>query len=289
MRIGIFWHVKREHTERHHYHEPSERDTGMPLMVVASGSSRWYGTDSFARRHTGFWGIELVTLGGAVFMQDSREYRVRQGDAFLLRPGTTNSYGCDSGAMLHKRYLQIRGAAADRLFETCGLSSSDMLRLSKSQYVTAISLMKHIHAECGNWTAVSPARVSAQAYALLLVLRESAVVTTPQNAYVERAMEWVQRNVPEPVGVRACAAFAGITTTHLNRLIKREIGCSMKQYMLTQKMAAAANLLRETNASVAAVAGSVGFADPLYFSHAFRRHHGRSPLQYRTWIRQSRI
>ena len=99
---------------------------------------------------------------------------------------------------------------------------------------------------------------------------------------------WAQQMVAAPATVRACAARVGVTPTHLNRLMRAHCGCSTKRYLLAQKMAAAANLLRETNASVAAVAAQAGFEDPLYFSHAFRRFHGRCPSRYRQWIRTAR-
>ena len=46
-------------------------------------------------------------------------------------------------------------------------------------------------------------------------------------------------------------------------------------------MLEAARLLRFTDATVGEVAHRAGFADPLYFSRAFKRHAGEPPVAYR--------
>ena len=46
-------------------------------------------------------------------------------------------------------------------------------------------------------------------------------------------------------------------------------------------MLEAARLLRFSDLSVGEVAFRAGFADPLYFSRAFKRHRGEAPMAYR--------
>ena len=53
-------------------------------------------------------------------------------------------------------------------------------------------------------------------------------------------------------------------------------------------MLEAARLLRFTHLSVGEVAFRAGFEDPLYFSRAFKRHHGEPPLAYRERLRGAR-
>jgi AraC-like DNA-binding protein len=46
-------------------------------------------------------------------------------------------------------------------------------------------------------------------------------------------------------------------------------------------MVEAARLLRFTDLTVQGVSQRVGFADPLYFSRAFKRRRGEAPMAYR--------
>ena len=50
-------------------------------------------------------------------------------------------------------------------------------------------------------------------------------------------------------------------------------------------MLEAARLLRFTDLSVGEVAFRAGYADQLYFSRAFKRHHDEAPMGYREHVR----
>lgn len=50
-------------------------------------------------------------------------------------------------------------------------------------------------------------------------------------------------------------------------------------------MLQATRLLRFTDLAISQIAYRCGYNDPLYFSRAFKRHHGQSPANYRASIR----
>ena len=50
-------------------------------------------------------------------------------------------------------------------------------------------------------------------------------------------------------------------------------------------MLEAARLLRYTDRTVGEIAHATGFTDPLYFSRAFKRRFGESPMAYRDTVR----
>ena len=50
-------------------------------------------------------------------------------------------------------------------------------------------------------------------------------------------------------------------------------------------MLEAARLLGFTDLTVGEVAFRTGFEDQLYFSRAFKRHHGEAPMTYRARVR----
>jgi AraC-like DNA-binding protein len=58
-------------------------------------------------------------------------------------------------------------------------------------------------------------------------------------------------------------------------------GRATKDLITERVMLEAARLLRFTDLSVSEVAHRAGFADPLYFSRAFKRRHDESPQAYR--------
>ena len=65
------------------------------------------------------------------------------------------------------------------------------------------------------------------------------------------------------------------------RALSQVTGRSTKELVTDRVMLEAAWLLRYTDDTVGEVAHRAGFADPLYFSRAFKRHAGEPPVAYR--------
>ena len=71
----------------------------------------------------------------------------------------------------------------------------------------------------------------------------------------------------------------------LSRALSEVTGRSTKELITDRVMLEAARLLRFTDLSVGEVAHRAGFADPLYFSRAFKRHAGEAPSDFRAAVR----
>ena len=67
----------------------------------------------------------------------------------------------------------------------------------------------------------------------------------------------------------------------LSQALNRVTGRSTKELVTDRVMLEAARLLRFTDRTIGEIAYETGFADPLYFSRAFKRHHGHAPSAYR--------
>ena len=77
------------------------------------------------------------------------------------------------------------------------------------------------------------------------------------------------------------ARQAGVSRSYLYRAFQAEFGCSPSAYLIRYRIQRACQLLRHSQLSIDAVAASVGFQDPFYFSRAFHRETGSSPSAYR--------
>ncbi len=73
----------------------------------------------------------------------------------------------------------------------------------------------------------------------------------------------------------------GLPAAALSKALAQASGRTTKELITDRVMIEAARLLRFTDLTVGQVADRVGFADPLYFSRAFKRHQGDSPQAFR--------
>lgn len=95
---------------------------------------------------------------------------------------------------------------------------------------------------------------------------------------VTRAMS---EQLGAPFSLAALAAIAGMSEFHFNRLFKKATGMPPSQYQIKLRMQEARRLLRETPASIVAIANDVGYANPSHFAQLFRKETGLSPSDYR--------
>lgn len=79
----------------------------------------------------------------------------------------------------------------------------------------------------------------------------------------------------------AYADALSVPAATLARALNHVTGRGTKELILDRVMLEAARLLRYTDLSVQEVARRTGYADPLYFSRAFKRQVGESPMSYR--------
>ncbi len=83
------------------------------------------------------------------------------------------------------------------------------------------------------------------------------------------------------------AEALGVPGAALSRALAHVTGRPTKELVTDRVMLEAARLLRFTDLTVGEVAFRTGFADQLYFSRAFKRHHGRAPSAYRADVHAS--
>jgi AraC family transcriptional activator of pobA len=76
-----------------------------------------------------------------------------------------------------------------------------------------------------------------------------------------------------------------VPPAQLSRALAHVTGKPTKQLVTDRVMLEAARLLGFTDLTVGEVAFRTGFEDQLYFSRAFKRHHGEAPMTYRARVR----
>jgi AraC family transcriptional regulator, transcriptional activator of pobA len=81
------------------------------------------------------------------------------------------------------------------------------------------------------------------------------------------------------------AAVLGVPPSALSRALTQVTGRGTKELVTDRVMLEATRLLRFTDLSAKEVAFRTGFADPFYFSRAFKRHFGEAPSAYRQRVR----
>jgi len=94
--------------------------------------------------------------------------------------------------------------------------------------------------------------------------------------------EHVASRLGEEWSLERLAGYCHMSTEHLRRLCRRELGRSPMHHVIYLRMQLAARLLAGTEDKVETIAHAVGYENPFVFSTTFKKWVGWRPSEYRT-------
>lgn len=114
----------------------------------------------------------------------------------------------------------------------------------------------------------------------------SSCVTRRRESMPRLLAEKAARYIEEHYGESSLSAESVCAHLHVSRsyffeVFKKEMGCSFVQYLTDVRMERAAALLSDPGMKTITVAYAVGYEEPNYFSHVFKRRFGMTPARYR--------
>ncbi len=100
-------------------------------------------------------------------------------------------------------------------------------------------------------------------------------------ASLASTLEFLEEKFAEPISPTQLAKRAGLSPVRFARLIKRIFRITPSQLITQTRLAAAAQMLEESDRSVADIALDCGFYDHSAFTRAFRSATGQTPTLFR--------
>lgn len=98
---------------------------------------------------------------------------------------------------------------------------------------------------------------------------------------VRAAMTLLEARIEEPTPVPRVCREIGVSQRKLERLFRRDIGCTIVQYSKLLRLQYARVLLSSTRMSIREVSAACGFNSMSYFSQSFLNAFGKKPSEYR--------
>ncbi|SIO45177.1 transcriptional regulator, AraC family [Burkholderia sp. GAS332] len=105
---------------------------------------------------------------------------------------------------------------------------------------------------------------------------------------LRRALDFIEANLAQPIGLADVAASTGLTRMHFAAQFRSTTGYSPHAYLLRRRIEHAQMLLRSSTFSVLDVALSCGFGSHAHFTTVFGRMVGESPNSWRTRMLQAK-
>ena len=118
------------------------------------------------------------------------------------------------------------------------------------------------------------------------ILEEIFISAKDQQKYGTQALftrvsYYIQNNYMNTMTVKELAEKHGVSENHLFYVFNKHVNIGPIEYIKEYRLNHVKNLLITSDASIAEVAESVGYLDPLYFSRIFKGKFGVSPSMFR--------
>lgn len=259
------------------------------LYVNCCGCSQTQPLHSFGPAVKPHYLIHFVLSGRGIFRSQDKEYHLEAGYGFLIEPEELAFYQADGQDPWTYVWVGFDGSEAEGCLRAMGLSGRHPIfksGRSEELYDTVRDMMEHNTFGMAN----DLRRNGLLSIFLSLIAADSDVVeqneTDRGNAYVRKAVAFIQTNYCDPIKVTDVAEYVCINRSYLYTLFQNYLGMSPQQFLTAFRITKARELLESTSYSIESIALSCGYADALNFTKAFRGMKGMSPSAFRKQARE---
>ena len=115
-----------------------------------------------------------------------------------------------------------------------------------------------------------------------LSLRPEAPAEMKYSHVISRAEKYVSENFCDPnISLISVAQHVGMSAAHFSTVFSQTEGRPFIAYLTALRIERAKELLTGTNMKLSDIALEIGYNEPNYFSHVFRKTEGMTPKEYR--------
>lgn len=107
-------------------------------------------------------------------------------------------------------------------------------------------------------------------------------LSTGISPEIQKCCDFIQIHIERKVTAAELANCSGYSEAHLARKFKQELGMTIAEYTISQKMKYAEALLQSENKTVQEVAEQLGFHSQSYFGQQFKKVTGTTPGEYQS-------
>lgn len=230
--------------------------------------------------------IHYIDKGKGTLVTKDQTFDIHPGDGFVIYPGEVVTYGVGNDDPWHCYWVGFHGLNTEKYLTECGLNAENRLFHFEDDGVL-VNHMSEIIRASDDFT-VPYIRSLGLLYIFFSLLTEqhdkndrNRPHLTRENVHVLQAVQYIQHHYMHRFKMSELADRLGYNRSYFCSIFKAFMKVSPKQYLMNIRIAKACELMKHTDLTLAEIARSTGFDDPLYFSKIFKRERFHTPQAYR--------
>lgn len=102
-----------------------------------------------------------------------------------------------------------------------------------------------------------------------------------QKSQIDSICQYIRSNMDVDIRRTDIAKLVHLNPNYVSRLFKNEMGMSLKEYIMSEKMKLAKELVRNTTLPISVITMKVGYSNFSYFAQVYKKVNGLSPVEDR--------
>ncbi len=219
-----------------------------------------------------FYELTIMLNGKLVYTINDQKLVLKKNDIMFLTPGTLRArqaqedyvrYVSFNFSLLPDVSLPLEtvmpGAASEAIKKILSLVTQEYISTyfhSKEKYTNLLNCI--LFELCDKFTVKS------------------------NNDHVQKILKYIESNITKKLTLESVSREIGLTKEYIAYIFKKEIGCTVTEYINERKMLLAKELMAYENMSLLELSSHLGYENYTYFSRLFRRHFKISPRELRS-------
>ena len=255
-------------------------DYGVDLMVNCCGEAVMREAWAHGRvgKRNDFY--LLYSLGGDIVGRvGGDDIRIKCGDVICMTPGTEYSFGSlvPLDEWTHYYWVHFTGADAEGAVTRSGLAPNKVYSLGvcEDSFAFYEKLFSEFRIQGNDFEYAAAIQLRYLLYLFGKAAKENTV------GRLDKSIRYIHTHLRYELTVEELAAMEFLGVSRYREIFRTVTGVAPNEYITRLRMERAKDLLAQNNASVAAVAESVGYSNRHYFQRLFKRYTGKTPGNFR--------
>ena len=220
----------------------------------------------------------------------TQTYSIKSMQGFMIFPNQITTYVADHDLPWEYVWIEFDGLRVKSILDTIGLS------LDKPVYHAR---NKNLRKDMANEMLYIARNKDASPFHLIghqnlfqdYLMRSAADEQVESGGklrdfYIHEALTYIEQDFQSDITNEDIASVCGLNRTYFGKIFKEALGKTPQEFLVNYRMLKAAELLKLTHLSIGAIGITVGYANQMHFSRAFKNCYGVSP---REWRNQNRL
>lgn len=230
------------------------------------------------KEQNNYFVFEYVISGKGYLEVDGNKYSLNEGDVYILEPGKAHRYYSDKKDPFKKIWINIFGDFFIDIFKRLGI-------WGKVHFPNMNCL--EIFYELHNLTNISTnsddicIKAASILFKLVCTIADSQRQLSIKSSVAKSVKQILDANIYSNITTAELVTSLNISKSKIIKEFKDVFGVTPHNYLLTQKITIAKNMLIRTDFTIAEISEKLALNDAHYFSRLFLKKAGITPSDFR--------